>query len=203
MPFIHIALVVSNIAALKALNNSSDLKRIDGVFLAVGDRGDGLPGWYRYDAASTNTESLPDIVSPADNVGRWFQFGGATPAVPAAIAGSVICTTGAPVSGSGKAFEFASYGDFSLTIAVDSAVSLLSGSTTIIVHLWTQVPNSAQTGKIEPRVISLPNTGGSVIVSVTSGKRWLTLGAKFASQSFYDCPYFTAGANNNLTIVGR
>ncbi|MBN3946738.1 MAG: hypothetical protein HWQ38_09670 [Nostoc sp. NMS7] len=74
MSFIYTALFVPTIAALKALNATSDPKRVDGVFLAVGDRGDATPAWYRYVAAATDTESLPNIVSPTDTTGRWFQF---------------------------------------------------------------------------------------------------------------------------------
>lgn len=204
MSFIHTALSVDDINALKALNGTSDPKRVDKMFLVVGDDGTGFPGWYRYRQSATNAESLPRIVASADNVGRWFQFnGGSNSGGGSTITGNVICTGGATVSGSGKAFQFTSYNTFLLNIAIGSGVNIASGSASIIVHLWSQEPNVDQDGKIEPRIASLPNTGGSIGITPTSTNKWMTLGVKFADNpSFYDVPYFTI-SGNNLTIVGR
>lgn len=76
MAFIYTALVVANIAALKALTNSTEPKRVDGVFLVVEDNGEGDRAWYQYSASSTTAENLPKIVNPNDGVGRWLQFAG-------------------------------------------------------------------------------------------------------------------------------
>lgn len=76
MAFIYDSLVVADIAALKLLTSSTTPKRVDGVFLAVGDRGDGFPDWYLYKQSASDTEDLPAIVSPGDGVGRYFQFKG-------------------------------------------------------------------------------------------------------------------------------
>ncbi|WP_229549338.1 hypothetical protein [Nostoc sp. CHAB 5836] len=172
------------------------------MFLVAGDNGTGFPSWYLYKQSATDNENLPSIVASADNVGRWFQFGGGNGGGSSIISGNILCTSGAPRNNSGKAFEFTSYGNFFLIIAVDNGVSLVSGSTSIIVHLWTQEPNVAQVGKIEPRIIALPQTGGDVGVAIRSTNKWLTLGAKFTGTNFYDAPYFTI-TGNTLTIVGR
>ncbi|MEH2138580.1 hypothetical protein [Nostoc sp.] len=74
MGFIYDALFVEDIDALKVLNNSSELKRVDGLFLGVKDSGEGFPGWYRYNASSTAAEDLPNIVASSDGVGDWFSF---------------------------------------------------------------------------------------------------------------------------------
>jgi hypothetical protein len=76
MGFIYKNLFVDNIAALKALTDTSTPKRVDEVFLGIENNGEGFPGWYKYFASSTTPESLPGIVSPNDGVGRWFSFSG-------------------------------------------------------------------------------------------------------------------------------
>lgn len=76
MAFIYESLVVDNVTTLKSLSSSTSPRRVDGVFIAVADNGNSVPGWYRYDNSRSDAESLPEIAAPGDDVGRWIAFAG-------------------------------------------------------------------------------------------------------------------------------
>lgn len=79
MASIFDSLSVADVTALKALTSTTAPRRADKVFLVVRDDSTGYPAGYLYSLTATDTEDLPAIVAPTDNVGRWFQFkGGAT-----------------------------------------------------------------------------------------------------------------------------
>lgn len=198
MSFIYTALVVADIAALKALDEDSDPKRVDGVFLAVGDRGDGIPAWYRYNAASTATESLPDVVSPTDTTGRWFQFSGGGEG-GASFGGQTICTSGCAIGGKAFAF-FAPQTDLELNVQVGFDVSITSGVKSIQVHRWSQEPNTGLTGRVF--AAELPHTGGTVKINLTSTYRWISIFAKNPSKSgAFDGVCFSVNGNT-CTLIG-
>ncbi|MCC5618824.1 hypothetical protein LC605_27800 [Nostoc sp. CHAB 5836] len=197
MAFIYTALVVDNIAALKALNEDSTPKRVDGVFLAVGDRGDGLPAWYRYNTASTTAEDLPDVVTPTDTIGRWFQFSGGSGGGGSSsfdFSGSLICTSLCTTGG--RAFDFDSSQFGIIQIVVDSgfANQITTSNTAIQVHKWSQEPNTGNIGRIF--VAAIPKTGGEVFLAVDTDYNWITINArKIANNGTHCATCFTTSQN--------
>ena len=197
---------IASKSALKALSSSQRADSYARLVKSV--------GWYMFDASSGSAADDDLILMPDDNpsFGRWIKIGGSGGGgsggggeEESAISGTITCTTGATVSNSGKVFEFSNYGSFLLTIAVASGVTINSGSNKIIVHQWTQEPNIEQFGKIETRLATFGSTGGGFVITVVSGARWITLGAKHpgspSNDYSFDVPYITR-LGNILTIVG-
>jgi hypothetical protein len=201
MALIHTALFVDDIAALKALNNTSNPKRVDKMFLGVGDDGTGFSAWYRYKQSASDAESLPKIVASNDNVGRWFQFSGGGGGGGATFGGSVICTSSCEVGG--KAFKFlAPQTNLKLLIKVGFDINIQTGSSAIAVYRWSQEPNTPRTGQESTPAATISQAGGEVTVNITSTFRWISVYAKNPSNSNYlDGTCFTVNGNV-ITLVG-
>lgn len=197
MSFIHTALVVGNIAALKVLNNSSSPKRVDGLFLVVSDRGDGLPAWYRYNADYAGSETPPSIIFSNDGVGGWFQFSGGSGG--ALFGGQTICTSECAIGG--KAFTFfAPKSDLELNVQVGFDVSITSGLKSIQIHRWNQEPNTSLNGRVF--AAELPHTGGNVTIDIDSTYRWISFFAKNPGKSdAFDGVCFSI-SGNTCTLIG-
>lgn len=173
MAFIYDALVVGNITALKALDEDSTPKRVDGLFLAVGDRGDGYPGWFRYDASSVLAESLPNIISPTDTIGRWLQFFGKVAALNVAqqfSGNQSVATISGNISGSvivdgSTANKF----DYTITGNVTNftVTNLRSGT-----YIFNLIENSTggYTLVFDTAIFKFPD-GGTSSITTTANKR--------------------------------
>ena len=200
MGLIYDSLSISDIAALKAIDAS---KRVRNHFLTVRDNGEGIPSWYSYKSSASDTEKLPDIVSPTDGVGRWFRYasgsGGAT------FGGIVICTSECTVSagGSGKAFQFyAAQSALKLKIQPSFEIDIQTSGSAIAVYRWSQEPNTPRTGQEVTPIITLPETGGEFTVNITSTYRWISVYATNPSNgSFLDGTCFVVNGNV-ITLLG-
>lgn len=204
MSFIYTALSVADIAALKALNDSSNPRRVNNQFLTVRDIGNGDSSWYGYNSLSTSTERLPKVISPIDGVGRWFQYA-AGDGGGASFGGAIICTSGCTVSagGSGKAFQFyAAQSSLKLNIQPSFGINIQTGDSAIAVYRWSQEPNTSLAGQEANPIITLPQTGGEFIINITSTYRWISVYAKNPSNSNYlDGTCFIVNGNV-ITLLG-
>ncbi len=201
MSFIHTALSVDNISALKALNDESTPKRVDKMFLTVNDDGTGSSAWYRYKRSASDAENPPKIVASSDNVGRWFQFSGGGVGGGAAFGGNIICTSSCEVGG--KAFEFlAPQTSLKLIIQVGFDINIQAGSSAIAVYRWSQEPNTSRTGQESTPAATISQAGGEITINITSTFRWISVYAKNPSKSNYlDGTCFTINGDV-ITLVG-
>ncbi|MBD2364522.1 hypothetical protein H6G36_25670 [Anabaena minutissima FACHB-250] len=198
MAFIYDSLVVEDIAALKALTSSTTPKRVDKLFLAVGDNGEGDRAWYQYDASASNTEDLPSIVNPTDTTGRWFQFGG-NGGSGVSFGGLITCTDDCTIGG--KAFTFyAPQMGLKLEIVPGFDITITSGSTSIQIHRWSELPNTELTGR--EFAAELPHTGGTVEIDIDSTYRWISIFAKNPDNGdLFDGVCFVVDGNT-CTLMG-
>lgn len=199
MSFFYNALLVADIAALKALNSTSLPRRVDGLFLVVADSGDNTSAWYRYKEGASNAEHLPSIVNPVDVTGRWFQFSGGAPADSASVGGEIICPSNCTTGG--KAFGFyAPQISLEMEIQVGFDISIMSGATSIQMHRWNQEPNINLNGR--EFVAELPHTGGTATVTINSTYRWISFFAKNpANSNFFDGVCFVV-SGKVCTLMG-
>ena len=208
MAFLTDFLSVDNITTLKALNNISTPQRINKLFLSVLNNGTGVASWYNYDSTSSTTENLPSIITPDDNVGRWFQYGASGSASGSAsvnFGGKSICTTQCIIveGGSGKAFEFyAAQAEIPLIIVPSFNINIQVNSTAIAVYRWSQLPNMQMTGRETAPIVTKPNTGGNLSLTITSTYRWISIFAKNpANSNFLDGTCFVVNGNV-ITLLG-
>jgi len=206
MAFLTDFLSVDNITTLKALNSTSTPKRVDKFFLSVLNNGTGVASWYNYDSTSSTTENLPSIITPNDNVGRWFQYsagGGAGGGVN--FGGQSICTTQCVIAagGSGKAFEFyAAQTAIPLIVVPSFGINIQAGSTAIAIYRWSQLPNTTMTGRETAPIVTTPNTGGNISLTITSTFKWISVFAKNpANSNFLDGTCFVVNGNV-ITLLG-
>ena len=206
MAFLTDFLSVDDITTLKTLNSASTPKRVDKLFLSVLNNGTGVASWYNYDSTSSTTENLPSIITPNDNVGRWFQYsasgsggGGVN------FGGQSICTTQCTTaaSGSGKAFEFyAAQTAIQLIVVPSFNISILTNSTAIAIYRWSQLPNITMAGRETAPIVTTPNTGGNINLTITSTFRWISVFAKNpANSNFLDGTCFVVNGNV-ITLLG-
>ncbi|MBD2489002.1 hypothetical protein [Aulosira sp. FACHB-615] len=188
---------IASIAALKALNSS---QRTDGYARLVKLDADGKPSWYTFIASSTATGDDDTIIKPSDNPssGRWIKSSGAGGGE--SFGGIITCTSGCAVGG--KAFTFyAPHTSLSLEIEVGFDITIASGTDSIQLHRWNQLPNTGLTGR--QFVAELPHTGGSANAIIDSTHRWISIFARNPSLDFdaFDGVCFTV-SGNTITLIG-
>ena len=194
---------IADIATLKTLTST---QRIDGYSRIVKSDASGKPAWYTFLNASTATPDDDLVILPTDspNTGRWLKSSGAG-GTGASFGGQIICTSQCTTAagGSGKAFQFyAPQTSLPLIIVPSFGINIQAGANAIAIYRWSQMPNTAMTGRESTPISSLPDSGGKFNLTITSTFKWISVFAKNPANSNYlDGTCFVVNGNV-ITLLG-
>lgn len=114
------------------------------------------------------------------------------------LSGSLICT--GQCSTGGKAYQSSANQTVNLNIVPSPNLPIVSGSNSIQIHRWNQLPNTSLAGRIF--LSALPATGGTVPITLDGGYQYFSIFAKNPNKgNFYDGCCFTV-SENTINLVG-